>query len=183
MLRKVQINSSTANDEGLRKLYETSFPRGEIIPYEEFIKALDKMNIDYTAYYDGDMLVGMTATVNLPKYNYGAYFAVREELRGKGYGKKIFRDLLDKYSTGNIFLGEIESPLQADAPNLEIRKKRLAFYLQLGMKETGISYTDSTGTYTVVSYGKGTITKEEFDEINVILKPYLDMTELNNKAV
>ena len=58
MLKPVIIHSGNAGDAALRKLYETAFPVGEQIPYDELIHLLDVMDIDYTAYYEGDMLVG-----------------------------------------------------------------------------------------------------------------------------
>ena len=97
MLRAVEINSRKAGDEELRRLYETAFPVGEQIPYDDLIHLMDIMDIDYNAYYDGEMLVGFMMVLRLPKYNWGWYFAVREELRGKGYGQGILTDTLDKY--------------------------------------------------------------------------------------
>ena len=79
MLRLIEINSSNARDEALRRLYETAFPVGEQIPYENLIGLLDVMDIDYTAYYDDEMLVGLTMVLRLPRYNWGWYFAVQEE--------------------------------------------------------------------------------------------------------
>ena len=58
MLRSVEINSGNADDRALRELYQTAFPAEEQIPYDELIHLLDVMDIDYTAYYEGDGLVG-----------------------------------------------------------------------------------------------------------------------------
>ena len=121
MLRVVDINSANADDAGLRRLYETAFPVEEQIPYDELIQLLDAMDIDYTAYYDGEMLVGLTMVLRLPRYNWGWYFAVREDLRGKGVGQEILTSVLDKYREGRPFIMDIESPLQPDAPNPEQR--------------------------------------------------------------
>ena len=69
MLKTVEINSRNANDVGLRRLYETAFPEQEQIPYDDLIHLLEAMDIDYTAYYEEDMLVGLTMVLRLPKYN------------------------------------------------------------------------------------------------------------------
>ena len=88
-MRQIQINSGNADNVELRQLYGTAFPVEEQIPYDDLIYLLDKLDIDYTAYYDDEAFVGLTMVLRLPKYNWWWYFAVKEELRGKGIGQKI----------------------------------------------------------------------------------------------
>ncbi len=157
-------------DEELRRLYETAFPVGEQIPYDDLIHLMDVMDIDYTAYYEGEMLVGFMMVLRLPKYNWGWYFAVREELRGKGYGQGILSDTLDKYRNRNPYIIDIESPLQADAPNPEQRKRRHAFYLRNGMKDTGAYRTYNGITFTVLSSSDEPFTAQDYDDIVAALR-------------
>lgn len=165
MLKTVHINSTNADDPELRRLYGTAFPVEEQIPYDDLIHLLDAMDIDYTAYYDDEMLVGLTMVLRLPRYNWGWYFAVREELRGKGYGQQILSALLDKYRGGNPFIIDIESPLQADAPNPEQRHRRHAFYLRNGLKDTPTSRTFEGITYTIMSNSNAPFTQQDYDDI------------------
>lgn len=165
MLRTVEINSRNANDVGLRRLYETAFPEQEQIPYDDLIYLLDAMDIDYTAYYEEDMLVGLTMVLRLPKYNWGWYFAVRDELRGKGIGQGILTTVLNKYSEGNPFVIDIESPLQPDAPNPEQRKRRHAFYLRNGMRDTGTSRSWDGLTFTILTNSDEPFTQQDYDDI------------------
>ena len=170
MLREVQINSSNADDEALRRLYETAFPIGEQIPYDDLIHLLDIMDIDYTAYYEGEMLVGLTMVHRLPRYNWGWYFAVREDLRGKGYGQSILSAVLDKYHNEHPFIMDIESPLQADAPNPEQRKRRHAFYLRNGMNDTGTCRSYNDITFTILSGSNEPFTQQDYDDIVAALR-------------
>lgn len=165
MLKTVHINSTNADDPELRRLYGTAFPVEEQIPYDDLIHLLDAMDIDYTAYYDDEMLVGLTMVLRQPRYNWGWYFAVREELRGKGYGQQILSALLDKYRGGNPFIIDIESPLQADAPNPEQRHRRHAFYLRNGLKDTPTSRTFEGITYTIMSNSNAPFTQQDYDDI------------------
>ena len=144
MLRRVQINSGNADNEELRRLYETAFPAEEQIPYDDLIPLLDAMDIDYTAYYDGEMLVGLTMVLRLPRYNWWWYFAVRDELRGQGYGQSILTSVLDKYRDERPFILDIESPYQPDAPNPEQRRRRAA--AMRATTATSLSRTPSPGT-------------------------------------
>lgn len=170
MLKSIEINSSNADDEQLKHLYETAFPEQEQIPYDELIHLFEVMDIDYTAYYDGEILVGLTMVLRLQRYNWGWYFAVREDLRGKGYGKDILTHVLDKYHNGNPFVIDIESPLQSDAPNPEQRKRRHAFYLRNGFRDTGTSRTWDGLTFTILSNSDKPFTQQDYNDILAALR-------------
>ena len=165
MLSTISIHSSNADNPDLRRLYETAFPVEEQIPYNDLFYLLDALDIDYTAYYDGEMLVGLTMVLHLPRFYWGWYFAVREELRGKGYGQGILTAVLDKYSEGKPFIIDIESPLQPDAPNPEQRKRRHAFYLRNGLKDSGTYRTYHGITYTIMTNSDAPFTHSDYDEI------------------
>ena len=184
MLKAIQINSTNANDEALRRLYETAFPVEEQIPYDDLVYLLDAMDIDYTAYYEGEMLVGLTMVLRLPKYNWGWYFAVQDQLRGKGIGQGILTAVLDKYRDGNPFVIEIESPLQPDAPNHEQRKRRHAFYLRNGLKYTDASRTYEGITYTIMTSSDEPFTQQDYDNIIAALRAAWDnMPDESNKPI
>lgn len=170
MLRSVEIDSEKARDGELRRLYETAFPVEEQIPYDDLIHLLQVMDIDYTAYYEDEMLVGMTMVLRLTRYNWGWYFAVREELRGKGYGQGILNAVLDKYHDGVPFVIDIESPLQLDAPNPEQRIRRHAFYVRNGLKDTGANRTYNGITFTILSSSDAPFTQEDYEDIVTALR-------------
>ncbi len=170
MLQTMQIKCGNADDIALRQLYETAFPVEEQIPYNDLIYLLGKLEIDYTAYYDSEMLVGLTMVLHLPRYNWGWYFAVRDELRGKGYGQRILSALLEKYRDGHPFIIDIESPLQADAPNPEQRKRRHAFYLRNGLKDTPTSRTFEGITYTIMTSSDEPFDQQDYDGIITALR-------------
>ena len=170
MLRTKAINSGNADDVELRRLYETAFPLQEQIPYDDLIHLLDAMDIDYTAYYDDEMLAGLTMVLRLPRYNWGWYFAVPEDLRGKGIGQTILNAVLEKYREERPFIMDIESPLQHDAPNPEQRKRRHAFYLRNGMKDTGTSRTWDGLTFTILTNSDEPFTQQDYDDIVAALR-------------
>ena len=170
MLTTRQINSGNADDEELRRLYETAFPEQEQIPYEDLIELLDKMDIDYTAYYDDDMLVGLTIVLRLPRYNWAWYFAVRDELRGRGYGQGILSMVLEKYRNDHPFIMDIESLYQPDAPNPEQRRRRHAFYVRNGFKDTPTSRTWDGLTFTILTHSDEPFTQQDYDDIVAALR-------------
>lgn len=161
----ISIDSSTADNDHLRHLYETAFPVQEQIPYDDLIVLLDIMDIDYTAYYDGENLVGLTMVLRMPQYNWGWYFAVQEQLRGKGYGQQILSALLDKYHSRNPFIIDIESPLQGDAPNPEQRRRRHAFYRRNGLKDTPTERTFDGVTFTIMTNSEAPFNQRNYDDV------------------
>ena len=183
MYKIVQINSSNAKDAELRKLYESSFPKEERIPYDEIVNALDEMDIDFAGYYDGDKLLALSLVTHLERFNLGNYLAVQKELRGKGLGEKFLRMILDKYKEGKPFIIDVESPLQEDAPNLEIRKRRHAFYIRNGLRDTGVYYNYKGVSYSMMSLSQEPFTQKDFDEIAAVLRQTMDKVQKNNEGI
>lgn len=54
-----QITASNA-DEKIKQLYETAFPEGEQIPWKDLMRLVEKMPLDFTAYYNGEKFIGFT---------------------------------------------------------------------------------------------------------------------------
>ena len=181
MFKIVKITKDNCDNKELKELYESSFPIEERMPYEKFFLPFDSIELDFRAYYDGDTFIGFFIAYRMKKYSYAAFLAVTEKLRGRGYGLKIVLDILEKSKTDIPLLGEVESPEQKDAPNLEIRKRRLAFYLRNGVVDTGIHLTHNGVEYIIVTTTKEPIPQEDLDEIVDILKPLNDAFPLIEK--
>lgn len=165
MLRIKTVDSRNADDAELRHLYGTAFPVEEQIPYDELIQLLDVLSIDYRAYYNDETLVGLTMVMNLTDYNWLWYFAVKENLRGKGYGQEILSQVLNEYRDGRPFVIDIESPLQPDAPNPKQRARRHAFYKRNGLKDTPTSRSYNGVTYTIMTNSDAPFSQQDYDSI------------------
>ena len=171
MLKEVKINESTADNEELKQMYDSAFPGfDQMLPYDQMIHIGDFINADLVAYYDKDILVGMTIVFVLPRFNFGVYFTVKEGLRNKGYGKKILDILFNKYSKDRPFIIGAQSPFQKDAPNLEIRKRRYSFFQRCGFRDTGVTFTDISGTYVMMSSSNEPFTQKDCDELFELVK-------------
>ena len=157
-------------DEQVKQLYESAFPKDEQIPWGDLLQLIDKMSLDFTAYHDGEELIGFTIVYPRKQFNWFWYFAVREELRGKGYGQQILTQLIEKYK-GQTCVLDMESTTQV-CDNLEQRRKRQAFYLRNGFRDTNVYRTYSDITMTVMMMGKGTFTMKDWDDITNELKQF-----------
>ena len=174
MLRVVQVTKDNKDAEGLRQTYEAAFPKEERVPYDELFNLPEPLVADVKAYYIGDTFITIFVAYVLKKFNYPAYLAVVENLRNKGYGKTILTEVLFHYTNDKPFLGDVESPLQKDAPNLEMRKRRHAFYLRSGIMDTGKYCTVNGVEYTIMTTSKEPVSQEDIDEAIGSLKPFTD---------
>ena len=51
MMTEKKITIATT-DEKIRQLYETAFPEDEQIPWDDLMRLVGEMPLDFTAYYD-----------------------------------------------------------------------------------------------------------------------------------
>lgn len=178
--------SKNANEQ-LKLLYQTAFPEEEQIPWDDLLRLVDEMPLDFTAYYDIELtelreqnqacldfadsrrkktegqLIGFTIVYPRPSFNWFWYFAVREELRGKGYGQQILTMLIDRYKDCSNIL-DMESP-DHPSPNPKQRRRRHEFYLRNGFRDTHVYRTFDDNTFTIMMMGEGTFTMEDYDKI------------------
>ncbi len=157
-----QITAANA-DEKIKQLYETAFPEDEQIPWDDLMRLVGEMPLDFTAYFDGEAFIGFTIVYPRKSFNWFWYFAVSKELRGKGYGQQILTQLIERYE-GQPFVLDMESTTQI-CDNLEERRKRQAFYLRNGFRDTNVYRTYNDIIMTIMMRGEGTFTMQDWDDI------------------
>ncbi len=170
-MEELKITSMHSQSSMLRDLYKTAFPEDEQIPWEDLVRLIDQMSLDFTAYYDAGEFVGFTIVYPRPTFNWYWYFAVRENLRGKGLGQKILSQLIRKYE-GQPCVLDMESPFQNPCDNLEQRKRRHDFYLRNGFRDTNVFRNYGDLEMTVMMMGPGTFTLQDWDDITNELKRF-----------
>lgn len=171
-----KITPADADDEQLKRLYQTAFPENEQIPWHDLMRLIDEMSLDFTAYYDGDVFVGFTIVYPRPSFSWYWYFAVREDLRGKGLGQQILTQLIERYKGQRCVL-DMESPEQNPCPNPEQRQRRRAFYLRNGFRDTHVYRKYDDIEMTIMMMGDGYFTIEDWDEITAELKQHWNWEE------
>ena len=115
----------------LKKLYVSAFPRNERKPFSMIRRMFKKGKSDIWIFFDDGLFLGFAITINSREIVLIDYFAVNNDLRGKGYGSRMLNALLAHYSPRGVFL-EIEIPYEGeDAYTERIRRKR--FYLNVGL--------------------------------------------------
>ena len=161
-MKEKQITVATANEQ-IKRLYETAFPEDEQIPWGELMRLVGEMSLDFTAYYDGEEFIGFTIVYPRKTFNWYWYFAVREDLRGKGYGQRILTRLIEKYK-GQTCVLDMESPTQ-ECENIGQRKRRHNFYQRNGFRDTNVYRTYNDITMTIMMMGEGRFAMKDWDDI------------------
>lgn len=159
-----KISSANAGDEQLKQLYQTAFPENEQIPWDDLMRLVGEMHLDFTAYYDENTLIGFTIVYPRPSFSWYWYFAVKEELRGKGLGQQILSQLIERYKGLSSVL-DMESTKQNPCPNLEQRQRRHAFYLRNGFRDTNVYRWYGDIEMTMMVMGPGEFTMQDWDDI------------------
>lgn len=136
------------------RLYRTAFPREERAPLALLFRRTKRENFDFYAVTEQGAFIGLAYVIRKGRQAYVFYLAVREDLRGQGYGGRILEALKEMLPDYILTLG-IEDPHDETAENLPERIRRLGFYerhgfrlLHIRTKEAGVVYelmgTDSS---------------------------------------
>ena len=146
MLRAVDLNHAPELCKRVRALYRTAFPKEERLPWWLLRLNACRRGIDLTAFLDGDTFCGFTASVTVDKMHFLLFFAIPEELRGRGYGSAILSQLRQNYETVTL---NVEL-LDENAPNYSQRLRRLAFYRKNGFYDTAYHVWEVGGKFRVL---------------------------------
>lgn len=159
MLELKRITKDTEDLAEIRRLYVGSFPAVERAPLGVLLEENDAT--DFYAFYDGGKFCGFFSMLTYGDITHLLFFAVREELRGMGYGTAAL-GLIEGLKTGNRIIVDIETP-EEGADNNAQRVKRKKFYLRAGYAEAGIKYCWRGVDYEIL-IKRGSITESEFND-------------------
>ncbi len=147
------------------QLYQTAFPEEERLPLA-FLFGKNQES-DLIACYDETTFCGFYSTVTFGDITHIMFFAIKEELRDRGYGSQVLHLIAERYSGNRIILDiEAEDP---KAANNHQRIRRKAFYKRNGYTESEIAYIWRTVPYQILIQN-GTITSSEFSAFCVRLE-------------
>lgn len=163
-LRRINLFSS---DYGkISRLYITAFPADERAPIWLLTMKSGREGVDFWGLYADGEWIGLAYVVSEGSISYLFYFAVAEDMRGKGLGSKALQALKRKYAGKRFFLA-LEQ-LDKSAENFEERLKRRRFYLKNGLKPLDRTIREASVIYDVM--GTGNIEPEEYESM---MKNYL----------
>ena len=159
-VKKVKLGHSD-----VKRIYFESFPKSERMPFPLMVAMSKLWNTDFLGFYEEDTLCGFIYLAHNRKIVFVMFFAVDAALRSKGFGSAILQEIQKNYPTKKIIIS-IE-PCDETAPDIEIRKKRKAFYLRNGYKETGYMIK-LAGVVQEIIIANGEFNKSQFKRFFVL---------------
>lgn len=158
----LDINNNKRYSKKVEKLYNEAFPKEERIPIW-LLKLLAKKNkAKFYSIYDKEKFVGLIYNIYYKDIVFIFYLAIDEELRGKGYGKKVLEYIKKEYSNLRIILS-IEQ-IEKNSNNYEQRTKRKKFYTKNGFEDANYTIEERNVKYEMLYYNEN-VSLQEFKEL------------------
>ncbi len=130
----------------IKTLYEQAFPKNERCDFEYLLKGRYS-NYEMFAIIKDNQFLGFIFVAIYKNLAYVNYFAIKENVRGCGFGSEALTLLKQKFSGFKIMLS-IEKPVS------DIQKKRLSFYKKNDFSESGFELISNNVEFCVLCYGK-----------------------------
>jgi ribosomal protein S18 acetylase RimI-like enzyme len=129
ILHQLQVNSSPAVLESVRKLYYHSFPREERRDWNVWLKTLGQDTRFRVLYLSTESypLAGFISLWDFATLVYGEHFAIQPELRNSGLGSQVLQVVAEQ-------LGNRPLVIEVEPPYTEFAKRRIAFYKRNGFE-------------------------------------------------
>ena len=149
--------------EQIRRIYKERMPEDfspdEIKPLSRIEEALSTGHYACYGAFEGVQILAYAFFVINNRYALLDYFAVRDDMRGKGIGSKFIqkmtKGLMHRFE--NVLL-ESEDPDYADSEaERSVMERRIRFYLENGLVKTGVRSTVWNVYYRVLSFPVGSI--------------------------
>ncbi len=159
--------NKSPNPAKAKELYISAFPKYERLPWWVLRLLTLNKNANITCYYDEEQFCGFTYDVTTDSILFLMFFAVNDELRGKGYGSAILEYLKKNHPDKAVTLNV--EPIDPTAENAHERVRRIEFYKKNGFFDTNHNIDEVGGTFRVLS------TKMELDK-EAYLKAFTGIT-------
>lgn len=133
----------------IKKLYQTAFPKEELLPWWIVRLLTVQKCVNLTGYYQDKTFAGFTFTAETEDILFVLFFAVEDAKRGKGYGSEILK-YMKEHNPGKTVVLNVE-PLDETAGNNDQRVRRMAFYRKNGFYDTGYNIREVGGVFRVLA--------------------------------
>lgn len=133
----------------ISRLMKRVFPESELFPIPFLLLQSCRKGIEFTAYYDENILCGISYVVKGKELVFLLYLAVDDSLQSKGYGSRILNSI--KESAGDLPIALNVEPVEETASNYEQRLRRLGFYERNGFHQSGYRMKDDKEEYQILT--------------------------------
>lgn len=156
---QIRAEKVKLNHADIKRIYFEAFPKKERMPFPMMVAMSKLWNTQFLSFYDSGTPLGFVYLAFNCKIVFIMFFAVDKSLRSKGYGSVILREIAGKFPDKKIIIS-IE-PCDETASDIELRRRRKAFYMRNGYEETGYM-VKLNGVVQEIIITNGTFIKQEF---------------------
>lgn len=152
---ELQVRPVTSRMEGyseIARIYNGAFPRRERLPIRVLLLMARRENVDFWAFYDGDIFCGLAYLIRYGSTTLVFYLVTNDELRSRGYGSEIL-GWITANTTKTIVLDAEAVESGRPVSNLEQRVRRQKFYQKNGFGDSGYSMREYGELYDILYYG------------------------------
>ncbi len=148
----------------VQELYVQAFPGNERMPFRMLANTGDPDSELLIFLLDDGRFAGFARLFHHPtaRTSFLSYLAIEEDLRGRGYGTEILKQLCTEKRDRKIVLDIEEAVPEAD--NYEERKQRKQFYLDRGFTALNLRYIFFNVKYELLGTN-GQMTLPEFHDL------------------
>ncbi|MDR5659835.1 GNAT family N-acetyltransferase [Serpentinicella sp. ANB-PHB4] len=114
------------------EIYEYSFPEAEKRRESDQRKLMKNKRYSIKTYCEKGDMVGFITFWHFDTFTFIEHFAIKEALRGSGYGRKILEDVKKHYGDNLV--------LEVELPNETMAIRRIDFYEKAGFYYNNFDY-------------------------------------------
>ena len=149
-MKACTVFPGTRSSREVKRLYQEAFLPEERCPFLRLLLLnIFLPAVSFKGYWREKEFCGFTLTVCSDKYLYINFIAVVPRLRSGGIGAEILGQLAREYPDKTMLV-EVLAPRE-DAPDLEQRVKRIAFYCRNGFHDLQRTVSGKGGDYMLFS--------------------------------
>lgn len=146
----------------INDLYTGAFPAAERAPFRMLKKRAEKGKADFWIISEKEKAIGLAYLVTHKDLAYLFYYAIDQSCRGKGYGTKALKAVMEMYKNYRLFLA-LEN-WREESENSEQRIKRHDFYINCGLHDLPYRLKEATVIYAIMGTGDA-IEPKEYKEL------------------
>lgn len=162
MVNDIEIKIEKAHIKEIKKLYKSAFPSNERAPFFLLKKRMQENICQFANIYYKDNFVGFFYLLGDESLEYIFYFAIEKEFRHKGIGSTALQKLNNLFKDKKLFLAM--EPIDPNAPNIDEREARLAFYESNGYSMLNRRVKEGPMIYELLGLNCD-ISKEEYNNL------------------
>ena len=170
-----ELTPSRIREVYTRNLIE-DFPPNERKPLDIIELALGREKYVCYGYFNGEHMRAYAFFSIDEKKVLVEFFAVEKSLRNQGLGSRFLQELINgPFKELDCVLLEADDPdFAPDQNELEIRHKRLRFYMSNGLKDTGVRAVANHVEYRILALPVGHVPAGQ-DALNIYISLYRAM--------